>query len=121
MYGLVSNDQVAESWSELLVQPLKGMEPATRLGEEARSRRPFVPGISGHSSITITQRYVRPQADAVERTCKAFGNLGAAGEPRKLGVGTILGAIKDCESSHALQTVGAKGGTRTPTGFPARS
>ena len=117
MYGLVSNDQVAESWSELLVQPLKGMEPATRLGEEARSRRPFVPGISGHSSITITQRYVHPLADAVARTCKAFGNLGAAGEPRKLGVGTI----KDCESGYALQTVGAKGGTRTPTGFPARS
>ena len=53
MYGLVSNDQVAESWSELLVQPLKGMGPETRLGEEARSRRPFVPGISGHNSITI--------------------------------------------------------------------
>jgi hypothetical protein len=32
VYELVSNDQVAESWSELLVQPLKGMEPAMRPG-----------------------------------------------------------------------------------------
>jgi integrase len=29
-------------------------------------------GIAGHSSITITQRYCHPQADAIER---AFGNL----------------------------------------------
>jgi integrase len=29
--------------------------------------------IAGHSSITITQRYVRPQADAIER---AFSKLG---------------------------------------------
>jgi hypothetical protein len=28
--------------------------------------------IAGHSSITITQRYCHPQADAIER---AFGNL----------------------------------------------
>ena len=34
----------------------------------------------GHSSITITQRYVHPQADAVERAFTAFGNLGTAEE-----------------------------------------
>jgi integrase len=77
--------------------------------------------IAGHSSITITQRYVHPQADAVERAFTAFGNLGTAGEPKKLVVGTILGTGENCKSTDALQIVGAKGGTRTPTGFPARS
>jgi integrase len=77
--------------------------------------------IAGHSSITITQRYVHPQADAVERAFTAFGNLGTGEEQKSLGVGTILGTAENCESDHVLQVVGAKGGTRTPTGFPARS
>jgi integrase len=33
--------------------------------------------IAGHSSITITQRYVHPQADAVERAFAAWGQLPA--------------------------------------------
>jgi integrase len=77
--------------------------------------------IAGHSSITITQRYVHPQKDAVERAFAAFGNLGIAGDPKKLGVGTKLGTTENRESGDALQILGAKGGTRTPTGFPARS
>ncbi len=77
--------------------------------------------IAGHSSITITQRYVHPQADAVERAFTAFGNLCKAGEQKELGVGTILGTVENCESDDALQVVGAKGGTRTPTVLPARS
>jgi integrase len=77
--------------------------------------------IAGHSSITITQRYVHPQADAVERAFTAFGNLGTVDALKELGVGTILGTVENHESDDALQTVGAKGGTRTPTGFPARS
>ncbi len=71
--------------------------------------------------VTITQRYVHPQADAVQRAFIAFGNLGIAEEPKSLGVGTILGTVENCESGNALQVIGAKGGTRTPTGFPARS
>jgi len=35
--------------------------------------------IAGHSSITITQRYIHPQADAIER---AFAPLAALAEPR---------------------------------------
>jgi integrase len=77
--------------------------------------------IAGHSSITITQRYVHPQADAVERAFTAFGNMSTPEEPKKLGVGTKLGTTEKSESSDAAQVVGAKGGTRTPTGFPARS
>ena len=77
--------------------------------------------IAGHSSISITQRYGHPQADALERAFAAFGNSGTAGQPKKLGVGTKLGTLENCKSDDALQVVGAKGGTRTPTGFPARS
>lgn len=32
--------------------------------------------IAGHSSITITQRYCHPQADAVEGAFSKFGNAG---------------------------------------------
>ncbi len=77
--------------------------------------------IAGHSSITITQRYVHPQADAVERAFTAFGKLGTAEEPKKLGVGTNLGTAGKSEPEDTLQVVGAKGGTRTPTVLPARS
>ncbi len=65
--------------------------------------------IAGHSSITITQRYVHPQADAIER---AF--LGVE-------VGTKLGTGPEGIKPRPLQLVGAKGGIRTPMGFPARS
>ena len=77
--------------------------------------------IAGHSSITITQRYVHPQEDAVDRAFTAFGKLGTAAEPKKLGVGTILGTVEKSDSGDALQFIGAKGGTRTPTVLPARS
>jgi integrase len=58
--------------------------------------------IAGHSSITITQRYVHPQADAVERAFAAFEKLGTAEEPKKLGVGTILGTVEKSESDDDL-------------------
>jgi integrase len=87
--------------------------------------------IAGHSSITITQRYIHPQADAIER---AFAPLAAVpviaskteepdqGETKESDqVGTKLGTTQNSENSQALQIVGAKGGTRTPTVLPARS
>jgi hypothetical protein len=45
--------------------------------------------------MTITQRYLHPQADARERAFTAFGNLGTAVEPKKLGVGTVFGTIEN--------------------------
>ncbi len=80
--------------------------------------------IAGHSSITITQRYIHPQADAIER---AFAPLAAKSEPKALEapkseeVGTKLGTADAEQILEAPEVVGAKGGTRTPTGFPARS
>ena len=41
----------------------------------------------GHSSISITQRYVHPQSDAIDRVF-------AEAEQLRLGVGTIVGTVK---------------------------
>jgi integrase len=65
--------------------------------------------IAGHSSITITQRYCHPQAEAVER---AFA---------KLSTGHKIGHSEENKKEESLEVVGAKGGTRTPTVLPARS
>ena len=71
--------------------------------------------IAGHSSVTITQRYIHPQADAIER---AFASAPAIEAPE---VGTNLDTSQLEAKSKSLQVVGAKGGTRTPTVLPARS
>jgi integrase len=79
--------------------------------------------IAGHSSITITQRYVHPQADAIERAFAPFGSTNinslTAGENSQ--VGTNLGTLEKNQKADSLQLIGAKGGTRTPTVLPARS
>jgi integrase len=46
--------------------------------------------IAGHSSITMTQRYCHPQADAVERAFAALRSGPGASQ-----VGTILGTVKE--------------------------
>jgi len=80
----------------------------TRLAESGCD--PFtLARIAGHSSITITQRYCHPQAEAVEL---AFA---------KLEGGHNFGHSQKVEEKKDLQVVGAKGGTRTPTVLPARS
>ena len=77
--------------------------------------------IAGHSSITITQRYVHPQADAVERAFASWGQVGSEPHPENSQVGTNLGTAENSRIDRAPQIVGAKGGTRTPTVLPARS
>ena len=79
--------------------------------------------IAGHSSITITQRYVAPQADAIERAFAQLGstNVNMLGTGENSQVGTKLGTGENSEKSDSLQIIGAKGGTRTPTVLPARS
>lgn len=49
--------------------------------------------IAGHSSITITQRYIHPQADAIERAFAPLGaeSVNAERESEATQVGTILG------------------------------
>jgi hypothetical protein len=41
--------------------------------------------IAGHSSITITQRYIHPQADAIERVFAAAGNSALVRRRRQVG------------------------------------
>ena len=79
--------------------------------------------IAGHSSITITQRYIHPQADAIERAFAPFaaGSVSAIQEQENSKVGPKLGTAQEDEKCDALQAIGAKGGTRTPTVLPARS
>src|SRR5262249_50678359 len=79
--------------------------------------------IAGHSSITITQRYVHPQADAIERAFAPFGstNINILPPAENSQVGTKLGTEENSEKPDSLQVVGAKGGIRTATGVPARA
>jgi integrase len=79
--------------------------------------------IAGHTSITITQRYIHPQADAIQR---AFAPLAVQATKNSEGggsaqVGTNLGTREIRVKSEAMEVAGAKGGTRTPTVLPARS
>jgi integrase len=57
----------------------------TRLGQAAGGDVFVLARIAGHSSITITQRYVHPQADAINRVFAAS----------QVPVGTNLGTVKN--------------------------
>jgi integrase len=48
----------------------------TRLGDAAGGDVFVLARIAGHSSITITQRYVHPQADAIGRVFSAVSRVG---------------------------------------------
>jgi len=72
--------------------------------------------IAGHSSITITQRYIHPQADAIER---AFAPLAAqsisSSEQTKSGqVGTKLGTVIEARKSMPRKLLVRKGGLEPP-------
>ncbi len=68
--------------------------------------------IAGHSSITTTQRYVHPQADAIERAFAKFGAVPVttAEKEKPKRVGTKLGTAKKGLDRAPLELVGAKGG-----------
>ncbi len=84
--------------------------------------------IAGHSSITITQRYIHPQADAIER---AFAPLAAAAfeasktEPSEQRdtsetnqVGTKLGTTENVKNPEARKLLVRKGGLEPPRFYP---
>ena len=71
---------VNDEAKEKELQPLKSFEPyilrhtaLTRLGESGCDAFTLA-RIAGHSSITITQRYVHPQADAIERAFSRYSS-----------------------------------------------
>jgi integrase len=57
----------------------------TNLGKQAGSDVFVLARIAGHSSITVTQRYIHPQADAIQRvfTSKLLGVGTNSGTPAK--------------------------------------
>jgi integrase len=65
----------------------------TRLGEIAGGNVFVLARIAGHSSITVTQRYIHPQADAINRVFAAS----------QLSVGTKLGTTKEISQSKGAE------------------
>ena len=83
----------------------------TRIAESCNEDAFVVMKIGGHSSITITQRYIHPQAQAIGR---AFANLAANCNGRKRSkqsqqrVGTILGTVANPGKKRALKAAPLK-------------
>jgi len=64
----------------------------TNLGEKAGGDVFVLARIAGHSSITVTQRYIHPQAEAINRVFSQVGTkLGTFEEARKLKQATNTG------------------------------
>jgi len=89
----------------------------TNLGEKAGGDVFVLARIAGHSSIMVTQRYIHPQADAINRVFAAS----------RLRVGTKLGTFKETpklerskdfsvkqrKCLNTKKNIGARGGSRT--------
>jgi Phage integrase family len=80
--------------------------------------------IAGHSSITITQRYVHPQADEIERASLQVEHA-ALPEPSSTNsqaqfwwVGTKLGTVKRADSMIGPKELVRKGGFEPPRVAP---
>lgn len=68
----------------------------TRLGEAGVDAFTIM-RIAGHSSITVSQRYVHPSSEAVERAFEKLESLNEAGRPE---VGINLGIPADSSTCH---------------------
>ena len=66
----------------------------TRLGEKAGGDVFVLARIAGHSSISVTQRYIHPQADAIGRV---FG-------VSKTALGTVLGTRREQKKKRISKT-----------------
>jgi integrase len=78
----------------------------TRLGEKAGGNVFALASIAGHSSITVTQRYVHPQADTINRIFTS-----------KLLVGRKLGTTKELPKARKQKT--PRRGTAQPIDYKA--
>ena len=89
----------------------------TNLGEKAGGDVLVLARIAGHSSIAVTQRYIHPQAKAINRVLTAMSQLQAG---TKLGTAkTANTKVKRSSQNEAAQLpedkgkTGARGGSRT--------
>ena len=76
-----ANARLQVAGEKSLPLPLRAFEPYVMRHTALTRMAPFCDAftlarIAGHSSITITQRYCHPQADAVEAAFSRFGNRG---------------------------------------------
>jgi integrase len=74
-----TNAKLEKAGESLLPLPLPAFEPYVMRHTALTRMAPFCDAftlarIAGHSSITITQRYCHPQADAVQAAFSKFGN-----------------------------------------------
>jgi integrase len=74
-----ANGKLEAAGKKLIPLPLPAFEPYVMRHTALTRMAPFCDAftlarIAGHSSITITQRYCHPQADAVEAAFSKFGN-----------------------------------------------
>jgi site-specific recombinase XerD len=64
----------------------------TRLGESGADAFTIMK-LMGHSSVTVSQRYVHPSPESVERAFERMQNLNRSEAERKRGVPTILPTV----------------------------
>ena len=86
--GDVSKDQhkkaLTDSGVEAFVPYTLRHTALTKLGEKARGDLFVLAKIAGRSSITVTQRYIHPQAEAINRVFSQVGTrLGTVGRAPK--------------------------------------
>jgi integrase len=115
---LSANRKAKERGSRQLVafQPYVLRHTALTLLAQAGCDAFTLARIAGHSSITVTQRYIHPQADAIER---AFAPLAAASltstERQESGqVGTKLGTASEAKKTIPRNLLVRKGGLEPP-------
>ncbi len=74
--------------------------------------------IAGHSSITITQRYIHPQADAIERAFAPLAIQSVIRPEQQKEVGTKLGTTIEAEKGMSHKLLVRKGGLEPPRFYP---
>jgi len=81
----------------------------------------------GHSSLEITKRYAHLAVDSLDVGAAALAKFGAVSDTVKTlarvpnSVVAALGTLSEDKLLELLVIIGAKGETRTRTGFPTRS
>ena len=74
----------------------------TRLGKAARGDVFALAKIAGHSTITVTQKYVHPEAETIDEVFSRMGQLGTTEGTARKRVGTKSGTVTRAENARLL-------------------